>query len=374
MSISTLQKKIPYVDMAGQHAALKDELLEAVDRVLTHGRFILGEEVAEFERHFAALCRVPYAVALNSGTDALVLSLRALGIGPGEEVITAPNSFIASAGCVALVGAKPVFVDVREDYNLNPDLIEMAVTPRTKAILPVHLTGRPAEMDPIMEIARRHNLHVIEDAAQAVLAEYKGRRVGSFGQVGCFSLHPLKTLNACGDGGVVVTVSRELCEKIQLLRNLGLRTRENAVLWSGNSRLDTLQAALLLVKLKYVEEWTEKRRANARLYQKELSGLTSVHVPTDQPYEWAVYHTFVVQADRRDELKHFLEQEGIGTQIHYPKPIHLQSAAVGLGYHRGDFPVAERQAGRILSLPIYPGLQPEEIEFIAATIRRFYLS
>jgi dTDP-4-amino-4,6-dideoxygalactose transaminase len=374
MSISTVQKKIPYVDVAGQHAGLKAELHEAFERTLKHGHFILGEEVEEFERHFARLCQTPFAIGLNSGTDALILSLRALDIGPGDEVITAPNSFVASASCVAMVGARPVFVDVREDYNLNPALLEKAITPRTKAIIPVHLTGSPADMDRILEIARRHRLRVVEDAAQAVTAEYKGRRVGSFGDTGCFSLHPLKTLNACGDGGVVVTHSRELYEKIQLMRNLGLRTRENAVLWSSNSRLDTLQASLLLVKLKYLAQWTEKRRANARFYQRKLKGLAGVQVPVDVPHQRAVYHTFIIQADRRDKLKQYLADQEIGTAIHYAVPIHLQETARDLGYHKGDFPVAERQAARILSLPVYPELRREDLERVVETIRTFYRS
>ena len=367
-----MQKKIPYVDVSGQHAGLNAQLHEAFDRVLAHGHFILGEEVEEFERRFADLAGTPFAIGVNSGTDALILSLRALGIGSGDEVITAPNSFVASAGCVALVGARPVFVDVREDYNLDQELLEHAITPRTKAIIPVHLTGRPADMDPIMDIARRHRLRVVEDAAQAVSAEYRGRRVGSFGDTGCFSLHPLKTLNACGDGGVVVTHSPELCERIRLLRNLGLRTRENALMWSGNSRLDTLQASLLLVKLRYVDEWTEKRRAHARFYQENLKDLPGVQAPGDAPHERSVYHIFVIQADRRDELKQYLADQGIGTAIHYPLPIHLQEAAAALGYRRGDFPVAERQAARILSLPVYPELGREELEQVTTAIKAFY--
>ena len=360
------------MDVAGQHAVLRTELHEALDRVLNHGHFILGEEVEDFERRFAELCQTPFAIGVNSGTDALILSLRALGIGPGDDVITAPNSFVASAGCIALVGARPVFVDVREDYNLDPALLERVITPRSKAVIPVHLTGRPADMDGILAVARRRNLRVIEDAAQAVAAEYKGRRVGSFGDFGCFSLHPLKTLNACGDGGVVVTHSPELCEKTRLLRNLGLRTRENALLWSSNSRLDTLQASILLVKLKYLEAWTEKRRANARFYQENLGNLPEVQVPADAQHERAVYHTFVIQADRRDQLKQFLADQGIGTAIHYALPIHLQEAASSLGYRRGDFPVAERQASRILSLPVHPDLRPDDLEAVVAAIRNFY--
>jgi dTDP-4-amino-4,6-dideoxygalactose transaminase len=371
MSAKVPQVKIPYVDVAGQHAGLRAELHEALDRVLDHGHFVLGEQVEEFERQFAELCHSPLAIAMNSGTDALILCLRALGVGPGDEVITAPNSFVASAGCIALVGARPVFVDVREDYNLDPSLLEKSITPRTRAVIPVHLTGRPADMDPIMEIARKHKLWVIEDAAQAVAAEYKGSRVGSFGDAGCFSLHPLKTLNACGDGGMVVTRNSELAEKLRLLRNLGLQTRENAVLWSSNSRLDTLQAAMLLVKLKYLDQWTRRRRAIAHFYQEKLRGLAGVQTPVDAPHEYAVYHTFIIQAARRDALKQHLATQGIGSAVHYAVPIHLQQAAKDLGYRRGDFPVTERQAARILSLPVYPELSEENLETVADAIRVF---
>ena len=360
------------MDISGQHKAIKAELLEALERVLDHGVFILGEEVAEFEKQFAQLCGVRYAVGVNSGTDALVLALRALGIGPGDDVITVPNSFVASASCIALVGAKPVFVDVREDYNMDPAQIERAITPETKAILPVHLTGRPADMDPIMEVARAHDLHLIEDCAQAVFAEYKGQRVGSFGAIGCFSLHPLKTLNACGDGGVLTTNYPALYEQLKILRNIGLQTRDDCVVWSGNSRLDTMQAAILLVKLKYVSDWTEKRRANAAYYREALGGASSIQVPIDRSYEKAVYHTFVIQADRRDELKQYLAECAVDTAIHYPIPIHLHKAAKHLSYRKGSFPVAERQAERILSLPVYPELTSDQLNYIAKTVRKFY--
>jgi dTDP-4-amino-4,6-dideoxygalactose transaminase len=273
---------------------------------------------------------------------------------------------------IAMVGARPVFVDVREDYNMDPSLIQRAITPRTRAILPVHLTGRPADMNPILDIARARRLHVIEDCAQAVLAEYKGKRVGSFGTAGCFSLHPLKTLNACGDGGVLTTHDAHLAEQFKIMRNIGLRTRDDSVVWSGNSRLDTLQAAVLLVKLKYLNAWTERRRANARFYQEHLAGLAQVQAPVDKPHERAVYHTFIIQADRRDELKAHLAKLGIGTAIHYPVPIHLQSVARDLGYGPGSFPVAERQAQRILSLPVYPELREAELQHVVAGIRSFY--
>lgn len=364
--------KIPYVDIARQHAPLKRDLLAAVEQVLDQGAFILGPQVAEFEAQFARLVQVPFAVGVNSGTDAMILALRALGIGPGDEVITAANSFVASASCVALVGAKPVLADVGPDYNLDPAAAAAAITPRTRAIIPVHLTGRPADMDAIMALARKHKLFVIEDAAQAVAAEYRGQPVGSFGDVNAFSLHPLKTLNACGDGGVATTRSAALAEKIQLLRNLGLKTRENCVEWSSNSRLDTLQAAMLLVKLRHLEAWTEQRRANARFYRECLTGVPGVQLPDDPPHLRSVYHTFVVQVNRREELRDFLLARGVGTQVHYPNPIHLQDCAKGLGYKLGDFPVAEAQATRILSLPVYPELTEAELETVASGVRQFF--
>ena len=367
------QLSVPYVDLVSQHAEMKEELLDAIGDVLDHGKFILGQEVEEFEGRFAELCGVRHAVGLNSGTDALILTLKALGIGHGDEVITAPNSFIASAGCIALVGAVPVFVDVGDDYNIDPTLIEAALTPRTRAIIPVHLTGRPADMDPITSIASAHNLDVIEDAAQAVTAQYKGRPVGSLGSAGCFSLHPLKTLNACGDGGVMTTDDPDIFRRVSLARNLGLKTREEATIWSSNSRLDTIQAAILLVKLRYLNDWTEKRRVNARYYQQHLADVAQVQVPLDEPYERAVYHTFVVQADSRDALSRYLGDRGIGTGIHYPIPIHLQEAASHLGYGPGSFPVVEQHSQRILSLPVHHGLGEADTRKVVAAIREFYL-
>ena len=366
------QSSVPYVDLVSQHAEMKEELLDAIGDVLDHGKFILGQEVEEFEGRFAELCGVRHAVGLNSGTDALILTLKALGIGHGDEVITAPNSFIASAGCIALVGAVPVFVDVGDDYNIDPTLIEAALTPRTRAIIPVHLTGRPADMDTITSIASAHNLHVIEDAAQAVTAQYKGRPVGSLGSAGCFSLHPLKTLNACGDGGVMTTDDTDIFRRVSLSRNLGLKTREEATIWSSNSRLDTIQAAILLVKLRYLNDWTEKRRANARYYQQHLADVAQVQVPLDKPYERAVYHTFVVQADSRDDLSRYLADHGIGTGIHYPIPIHLQEAASHLEYEPGSFPVVEQHSQRILSLPVHHGLGEADTRHVVTAIREFY--
>jgi dTDP-4-amino-4,6-dideoxygalactose transaminase len=365
-------RQVPYVDLADQHVPIKAELLRAIGGVLDRGQFILGDEVAEFEKRFAELCGVRHAVAVNSGTDALVFALRSLGIGSGDEVITAPNSFIASTSCIVIAGARPVFVDVRDDYNLDPEKLAAAITPRTKAILPVHLTGRPADMDPILAIAKARGLAAVEDCAQAILAEYRGQRVGALGNVGCFSLHPLKTLNACGDGGVLTTDDDAICQQARLHRNLGLQNRSDCVLWASNSRLDSLQAAILLVKLNYLAAWTERRRENAAFYQQALGDLAECRLPQDRPHEKAVYHTFVIQAQRRDELKQYLSDRGVGTSVHYPVPIHLQTVAAGLGYRRGCFPVTERQAGQILSLPVHHRMSAADLQYVSQAIRSFY--
>lgn len=363
---------IPYIDLVAQHAPLKAELLQAVAGVIDHGQFVLGPEVAEFEHRFADLCGVPYAAGVSSGTDALVLALRALGVGPGDEVITVPNSFVASVSCIELAGARPVLVDVRDDYTIDPEKIPAALSPRTKAILPVHLTGRPCDMDPLMAIARQHGLAVVEDCAQAVTAEYAGRRVGSIGAIGCFSFHPLKTLSALGDAGAITCHDAGLCERLKVMRNLGLRTRDDCVEWSGNSRLDAVQAAMLAVKLKYVDGWTERRRRHAAEYRERLAGLPWIRIPEDGPTRKAVYHTLVVEADDRDALRTCLSARGIGTAIHYPVPVHLTTAGRSLGYPAGSFPVAERQAARIVSLPVYPELTTSQIDRVCDAIRAFY--
>ena len=372
LAVSQTKPRIPYVDLAGQIAPLKAELLEAVAGVLEHGHFILGEQVAEFEERFAALCGVRHALAVNSGTDALVLALKAVGVGPSDEVITVPNSFVASTASIRLAGARPVFVDVGEDYNLDPGKIEPALTARTKAVLPVHLTGQPCDMESILKIARARGLAVIEDCAQAVGAEYHGRPVGSLGTVGCFSLHPLKTLSACGDGGVVTTNDFSLFEQMRIARNHGLRGRDDCAFWSCNSRLDTIQAAILLVKLRYLEEWTERRRQNARLYRQYLAGIGEIQIPIEEVNVRAVYHTFVIQAEQRDLLRSQLGVRGIETAVHYPVPIHLSAAGQELGYPVGSFPVAEEQAQRILSLPVYPELNEAQIQRVCESIRAFY--
>ena len=271
-----------------------------------------------------------------------------------------------------MLGARPVFVDVRDDYNIDPELVEQAISPRTKAILPVHLTGRPADMDRIMEIARRHKVYVVEDCAQAIGAEYRGKHVGGVGVVGCFSLHPLKTLNACGDGGVITTDDKELYERFRILRNHGLRTRDECTDWSMNSRLDTIQAAILLVKLKYLVAWTERRRCHAAEYQQLLNNIPQVQLPVDKPNEFAVYHTYVIQAEDRDSLQAYLSEHGIGSAITYRIPIHLQKAAAHLNMGEGSYPVTERQAKRIINLPVYSELEEHQLMYVAESVRNFY--
>ncbi len=367
------RSSIPYTDLVAQLAPLKSELLAAVGHVIDIGHFILGEEVATFEQRFAELCQVRHAVGVNSGTDALILALATAGVTTGDEVVTVPNSFVATVSAIRVLGARPVLVDVRDDYTMDPVQLESAISPRTRAILPVHLTGRPCEMDAIVGIAAKHGVSIVEDCAQAVMAAYRGRLVGSFG-VGCFSLHPLKTLSACGDGGVITTNEPDVADRLMVMRNIGLRTRDDCVMWAGNSRLDTLHAAMLLVKLKHLCRWTEARRRNAEAYRERLRDMSEVLVPAEPPYMRAVYHTLVVQADRRDDLQRFLAERGIGSAIHYPVPIHLMSVGRELGYARGSFPVTEGQAARILSLPVYPELTGDDIDRVCDTVRTFYRS
>ena len=361
---------VKYINFPIQYKKIKIELLKAIEDVFESGNFVLGPEVEKFEDNFAKYCGTNYALGVGNGTDALFMAIKALGIGNGDEVITVPNSFIATAGAIVATGAKPVFVDADDDYNLNPRLIEDAVTKRTKAILPVHLTGRPASLDKILEIADKKKLYLIEDAAQAIGAKYNGQKVGSFGIAGCFSLHPLKNLNAYGDGGVIITKDLQLYERLKKMRNHGFKNRNECDFFAFNSRLDELQAAILNVKFKYLDKWTKRKREIAAFYQKKLSNI--VKVPLDKSNENAVYHTFIIQADKRNQLQKFLLQKGIETKIHYPISIHLQKAAKFLGYKKGDFPKTEEQAEKILSLPIYPELKEEQLELIVDEIRNFY--
>jgi len=366
--------RVPYVDLVAHDAAIRAELLAAVERVLAHGGFVLGAEVERFEARFAELCGTRCAVGVANGTAALTLTLRALGIGPGDEVITAPNSFLASVSAIVLAGARPVLADVRADLNIDPRAIEAAITPRTRAIVPVHLTGRPADVDAIGEIAARHGLAVVEDAAQAVGAEHRGRRVGGLGTAGCFSLHPLKNLAAAGDGGVITTDDDALAARLRQARNHGLCDRDTCEFFSPNERLDAIQAAMLCVKLEHLDAWTAARRAHAYAYQRGLGALSQLSLPSEAPHERCVWHTFVIEAERRDALREHLDARGVETKIHYPIPIHLQPAAAGLGYRRGSFPVTERLAARVVSLPVHPSLSADDIERVVDGVGEFYRS
>lgn len=365
----TAARTIPYVNLAAQYADERDELLPLIDRALATGQWIGGDAVAELESEIAAYCGVKHAVALNSGTDALIFGLAALGIGPGDEVITPPNSFIASTAAIVHVGARPVFADVLPDQNIDPERVEATITPRTKAIMPVHLTGRIADMGAIISIARRHSLLVIEDAAQAMGSRYAGQHAGAIGHVGCFSTHPLKNLNACGDGGIVATNDDEVAQRVRLIRNHGLFDRDTAVRFGQVSRMDSLQAAILKFRLRRLDAVIAARRRNADLYRALLDP-EHIFVPPCRPFEFNSFHTMVVQVDDRDALKARLAEHGVGTAIHYPVPIHLQPAAAALGYRAGDFPVTERQAKRILTLPVHQYLTEGDIHYVAETMNR----
>jgi dTDP-4-amino-4,6-dideoxygalactose transaminase len=363
---------VPYVNLGAQYAGIKEEILERIGGLLDSGAFILGQEVSQFESAFAALCGTRHAIGVANGTDALFLSLMALDIGAGDEVITAPNSFLASASSIALAGARPVFADVLDDFNLDPAAVRKAITPRTKAIIAVHLTGRPARMVELLAIAKEHGVQVIEDCAQAIGATLNGQHVGSFGITGCFSLHPLKNLAAAGDGGVITTNDDAVHTHLLKARNHGLRDRDHCSFFSYNSRLDNLQAAILNVKLRELPRWTARRRAIAATYLKELDGVGDLLLPHDGKGEFGVYHTFIIQTARRDALKQYLADHGVDTKVHYPVPIHLQDAAQYLGHKRGDFPVTERQAETILSLPIFAELTDGQVDHVAAMVNAFF--
>ncbi len=367
-----VEQAIPYVNLGALTQEIKAELLDALEKVLDSGHYILGPHVANFENEFAHFCQTNYAVGVANGTSSLYLILKALGIGEGDEVITAPNSFIASASSIALTGARPVFADVcAKDMNLDPQKLETAITSRTKAIMPVHLTGRPAKMKDIMEIAKEYNLFVLEDAAQAVGAKLHGKPVGSLGDAASFSLHPLKNLFAYGDAGIITTSRKDLQEKIMVSRNHGLINRSDCDFFSFNERLDELHAAMLLVQMKYLKEWTERRRTLAFRYNEALK--SHVDVPEEGAGEYCVYQTYMIQTDKRDALLKYLQAHQVDVKIHYPKPIHLQKAANYLNYTAKDFPEATKLAGRILSLPLYPTLTYSQQDHIIELIRKFYV-
>jgi dTDP-4-amino-4,6-dideoxygalactose transaminase len=360
---------IPFVDLKAQYASIKDEVAEAIRGVLESVQFVGGKQLALFEREFAAFCDVKYAMGVANGTDALHLALWALGIRNGDEVITTANTFIATAAAIAATGAQPVFVDINpQTYTIDPAMIEPAITGRTKAIIPVHLFGQSADMQPILEIARRHSLYVVEDAAQAHGAEYRGARMGSIGDIACFSFYPGKNLGAYGDGGCITTNSDRLAECVEQLRDHGRITKHEHAVVGFNSRLDTLQAAILRVKLRRLEQWNSNRQRIASWYAAELAN-AGVKTPSVQDGSTHVYHLYVIESEERDILQMRLATAGVSTGIHYPIPIHLQPAFAYLGYRKGDLPRSEQSAERLLSLPMFPELTPKQVSTVAELVR-----
>ena len=367
---------IPLVDLKAQFNSIKDEINEAIQRVLQSGQFILGPEVRAFEEEMATYCGTRFAVGVASGTDALHLALLACGIKPGDEVITSPFTFIATTEAITNCGAIPVFVDIDpRTYNINPAQIEPKITPKTKAIIPVHLYGQPANMEPILELGKRHNLKIIEDCTQALGAEYKVRKVGSIGDAGCLSFFPAKNLGAYGDGGMVVTNNPKVAEIVEMLRKHGSKINYYHLLPGFNSRLDTLQAAILRVKLKHLDDWNQLRCSKASFYTQLLSQLDGIEPPYIEKHNIPScnYYTVRLKNSRlnRNELRKHLESKGIQTMVYYPLSLHLQEAYKSLGYKLGDFPESEQAQEQVLSLPMYPELGEEQIEQIVETIKNF---
>jgi dTDP-4-amino-4,6-dideoxygalactose transaminase len=358
---------IPLADLKTQYHALKVEIDAAIARVLETSQFVLGPEVEAFEEAFAAYSGAKFAIAVNSGTSALHLALLAAGVHEGDEVITVPFSFVATAAAIRYAGARPVFVDIDPaTFNIDVNAIEAAITSRTRAILPVHLFGQTADMDPILDIARRHNLVVIEDAAQAHGEEYKGRRVGALGEMGCFSFYPGKNLGAYGEGGAIVTNSEAHAKSLRLLRNWGMEERYHHIVRGYNYRMEGLQGAILGVKLKYLEQWTGARRAHGAQYNRLLAGVPGLITPQPESYSRHVFHVYALRLEHRTPVQDALKAAGISSAVYYPIPLHLLEAHKDLGFHKGQFPVAERMSQEELSLPVYPELTEEQIERIAA--------
>lgn len=364
---------IPLVDLKAQYETIKDEINEAIQEVLESQWFILGPKVAELEERIADYCDVKYGVGVASGSDALLLSLMAIGVGPGDQVITTPFTFFATAGSVSRLGAKPVFVDIDpKTYNINPQLIEEKITAKTRAIIPVHLYGQCADMYPILEVAKKHNLYVIEDAAQSIGARYKNRKAGSMGHLGCLSFFPTKNLGGYGDGGMILTDDEELADMVRVLRVHGSKPKYYHSVVGCNSRLDAIQAAILLAKFKYLDEWNEARRRNAEVYDSHFADMDVV-TPYVEDFNYHIYNQYVIRIKHRDNLKEALKEAGVGTEIYYPVPLHLQECYSELGYIEGDLPASEEASRQVLALPVYPELTQEQQEQIVKIIGGFLI-
>ena len=364
---------VPFLDLKAQYKTIKDEISTAINEVIENTAFTGGPFVAKFENEFAKFCGVQHAIGVGNGTDALWASLVALGIGAGDEVITTPNTFIATAEAISLSGATPVFVDIDEQtHNINPALIEAAITPKTKAIIPVHLFGQPADMDPIMAIAEKHGLKVVEDACQAHGAEYKGRKAGSIGAAGCFSFYPGKNLGAYGEGGGIVTDDEALAAKIRMFRDHGQAKKYYHDMIGWNARLDGIQGAVLDVKLKYLNDWNEARRRHARDYTAGLSSIKDVVVPQEAEYAKHVYHIYALRVQNRDKFMAYLNEKGIACGIHYPIPLHLQNAYAFMQKGPGSFPAAEKCAAEYVSLPMFAELTDEQVAYVIEQIKEYY--
>jgi dTDP-4-amino-4,6-dideoxygalactose transaminase len=363
---------VPYFDLPAQLRGIRGELDAAIARTIDNCSFCLGPDVAQFEKDFAGFCGAEHSVGFNSGTSALHVAMLLAGVGPGHEVITTPFTFIATSWAISYTGAKPVYVDIDDaTCNIDVKLVERAITPRTKVILPVHLYGQACDLDPLLDISRKHKLTLVEDACQAHGAKYKGKTVGTFGATSGFSFYPGKNLGACGEGGALVTNDGQLAAKAKALREHGATQRYYHDEIGFNYRMEGFQGAVLGVKLKYLAKWTERRRAIARIYS-ELLSETPLQLPREAQYAESVWHVYTVRHPRRDELKKHLETNGIGTGIHYPVPVHLQKAYASLGYKPGDFPVAEKAAREILSLPIYPEMTDKQVQRVTDVVKEFF--
>ncbi|MBY5838506.1 DegT/DnrJ/EryC1/StrS family aminotransferase (plasmid) [Rhizobium leguminosarum] len=366
---------IPFLDIKAQYQSIKGEIDAAVLGVLASGQYVLGDEVAHFEQEFADYCNVKHAIAVNTGTSALHLALLAAGVGPDDEIITVPFTFVATVSAICYTGARPVFVDVEPvTLTMDPAEVEAKITPRTKAIVPVHLYGQMADMDAIKAIAERHGIPVIEDACQAHGAQYKGHRAGSIGLSGCFSFYPGKNLGACGEGGMVVTDDDDQAKTMRMLRDWGQEQRYHHLLKGFNYRMDAIQGAILRVKLRHLEAWTEARRTHARRYSSLLAGSTVLTTPVEAADRRHVYHVYAIRSRDRDGLQRLLSAEGIPCGLHYPIPVHLQKAHADLGYQAGDFPVSEAAAREVLSLPIYPEMPVRHVDQVVAALEYAYVS